>query len=690
MIAAVAVPAVVWWTMRPRIILLDPGWEPLVVVIAGDGVEGWRDGRAGQSRFSDPFGVAVGGDGTVFLADAGEAARIRRVSPEGFVFTLAGDTTGFADGHGPAARFNTPSGLAIDAHGMLYVADTGNNAIRRVTPEGQVTTLAGGGGAGYRDGPGHQARFNGPIGVAVDPTGRVIVADTYNDRIRAIAPDGTVSTLAGSGSPGAIDAAATEARFDTPCGVAVDAAGHIHVADTGNGLVRVIEATGAVTTRPPPPEGLVRPVGIAVTPAGDAYVTDERGRIVEITAAGAGRILAGSSSGFQDGTGQAARFRRPMGLALAAPGRLIVADTGNRLLRLVAARSRMELRAPPPPNINPQFDAEAFARYPLLWPVAPMDGPHEVAGTIGEARGSEGSERFHAGIDVRKEEGTPVHAVRGGIVASPVATGEFGTLNEWVRIGPIAYVHVRAGRARRQRNDVAFDSDRFVPTYGEDDTLLRMRVKRGARFRTGEVIATVNGFNHVHLNVGWPGEEYNPLRFRLVHFEDRVPPAIARGGVRLYDESGAPLTARVRGRVLVSGRVQVVVDAWDQADGNRPGRRLGLYALGYDVLGRDGSPAPGFERERDTIRFDRLASDPHAARLVYAPGSGIPFYGRRVTRFLYAVTNTFRDGVARPGFWDTALLPPGDYILRVRAADVRGNVAVANRDLPVTVVAAPF
>jgi hypothetical protein len=194
-----------------------------------------------------------------------------------------------------------------------------------------------------------------------------------------------------------------------------------------------------------------------------------------------------------------------------------------------------------------------------------------------------------------------------------------------------------------------------------------VRAKRGAEFRTGDVIGTVNPFNHVHLNVGWPGEEINPLTFRLPQFEDHVRPTIARGGVLLYDEQFHPLTRRERGRAIVSGRVQVVVDAWDQADGSRPNRRLGLYELGYQVLNRDGSPAAGFEQPRITIRYDRLNADSDAPRLVYAAGSGIPFYGQRRTRFLYVVTNTYQGGLASPGTWDTTTLPPGDYTLRVRA-----------------------
>jgi hypothetical protein len=110
---------------------------------------------------------------------------------------------------------------------------------------------------------------------------------------------------------------------------------------------------------------------------------------------------------------------------------------------MVAARSRLPLLIPPSPLFHPKFDRDAFARTPLLWPITPMDGPYEVAGTMGEARGIEGAERFHAGIDVRVEAGTLVRAVRDGTVTSPIATGDFGSLNEWLRIGSISYVHIQ-------------------------------------------------------------------------------------------------------------------------------------------------------------------------------------------------------------------------------------------------------
>jgi len=672
LLAVVAIGGgVAWWRLSAAdgVSRLDRDWAAVVTVLAGDGVAEWRDGDAYRARFTDPFGVATAADGTIYVADGVGSHRIRAISADGRVTTVAGGRRGFADGVGAEARFDTPSALAIAGDGTIYVADTGNNAIRRIARDGTVTTLAGGGVAGFRDGAAAEAQFNGPIGVAVSSAGRVFVADTYNDRIRVIEPDGNVRTIA------------ADAVFNTPSGVAVDPSGRVYVTDTRNRLIQQIDPSG-VSAVPFGFAALSRPVGIAAAPDGDIYVTDERGGVIVIHPDGSSRTLAGSIPGFHDGPGLDARFRRPTGIAIAGAGRVVVADAGNALVRMVAAPSRLEFRTPPAPNIEPQFDIETFRAEPLVWPVAPIEGPHEIAGTVGEARG-DGGERMHLGIDVRADQGTVVYAVRDGTAASPSALEAFNTLSETITLGPLTYIHVRAGRAR---GSAIFDLSRFVPTYDERGKLRDLRVRRGARFSAGEVVGTVNAFNHVHLNVGWSGEEYNALDLRLVQFEDSVPPMIAPRGIQLLDEQQLPIKDRVRGRVVVRGAVQIVVDAWDQANESRPGRRLGLYDLGYQVLRPDDTPAPGFETVRHTMRFDRFTIDPEAARLVYASGSGIPFYGNRRTRFLYTVTNTLKNGVAARGVWDATQLPPGDYVVRIWAADVNGNVATSNRDLPVTVV----
>jgi streptogramin lyase len=630
------------WKARSRQMALPPDWIAITSVLAGDGHDGTRDGPAASARFSDPFGVAAAPDGSVYVADAGDAQSVRRISTDGTVSTIA-------------RGFDTPSGLAIDRHGVIYVADTGSNSVKRIGTDGAVSTLSN--------------QFNGPLGVAIHPDGRVIVADTYNDRIRAIDPDGTVRDV-------------THELFDTPCGVAVDEAGNIYIAETGAGVVRVISPIDGISTLEPMPyDGLFRPVGIAAATDGAVYVTDERGRIVEIRRGVGVRTLVGRDVGFAEGAGAEARLRSPAGIAIAGIGRLVVTEPRNAIVRLVAAASRVGLRPPAAPDVAPGFDADRFARQPLLWPIAPLVEPFEITGTLGEPRGSDG-ERFHAGIDVRAGEGTEVRAIRNEAVRDAVSTGGFGSLNESVRIGSVTYVHLRVGR---WAGDGLVDRDRFVPTYDDGGRLAGIRVKRGARFHAGETIGSVNAFNHVHLNVGWPGEEHNPLRFRLVNFEDTVPPVIARRGVRLLRENGEPIAPPKRGRLIVDGRVRIVVDAWDQVDGNRSRRRLGLYRLGYQVLHADGSPAPGFEEPKETMVFDRLGPDPDAPHVVYEGGSGIPFYGSRRTRFLYVVTNTLRGGVAARGHWDASALPPGDYTLRVLAADISGNEALANRDLPITI-----
>jgi DNA-binding beta-propeller fold protein YncE len=658
--------AYVWQRLQPpRIPPLELNWRATVAVLAGDGVPGTIDGEALRARFSEPFGIAAAPDGTIFVADAGHAHRIRRISPDGHVETVA-------------SGFSTPSGLALAPDGTLYIADTGNHVIRRITPEGLIATVAGDGTPGHADGPAHQARFNGPIGIAMARDGRILVADTYNDRIRAIDVDGIVSTLAGSGRPGKDDGLAKEASFDTPSGLAIDASGTLYVADTGNDMLRVVDQTGRVTT---PAwaygNGFFRPTGIAVGPDRELYVADEGGRIVAIRSQGEIRTLASGGVGFQDGAGSIARFRRPSGIALLGPGRLVVTDTANALVRVVAASSQLPLQPPTSPVIRPRFDAEAFRLMPLLWPVTPFSGPHEVAGSFGEVRGDR-QERFHRGIDVRVEQGTRVYAVRDGIVSSPISNDGVGALDEWLRIGDLAYIHIRAGRTR----DGLFDSSRFVANY-DGRKLVRLRVKRGAQFAAGDLIGTVNRFNHVHMNVGWSGDEHNPLLFRLVRFEDTVAPTIPRDGIRVYDESWRMHTARVHNRLLLAGRVRVVIDAWDQADDNTPSRRLAPYELGYQVLEANGSPVSGFDKRRASLRFDRVGANPDAPHMVYGAGSGIPFYSGGRTRYFYIVTNRLEGGEPSEGFLDTGRMNPGNYIVRAWAADVSGNVT--ERDLPVTI-----
>jgi len=273
-----------------------------------------------------------------------------------------------------------------------------------------------------------------------------------------------------------------------------------------------------------------------------------------------------------------------------------------------------------------------------------------------------------------------VLAVRDGVVTDPVAASDFGTIVEWVRIGPLTYIHLRVGRRRDNR---PFDDGRFVASYDDRGTLVGMRVRRGATFAAGDALGTVNAFNHVHLSVGWPAEERNPLRLRMPHYLDTIPPRVV--SVRLVDEQWTPITERRRGRLVVSGRIRVIVNAWDQVNGNSRRRRLGLYRVGYELLGPDGSPVSGVGA-RDALTFDRLPSANGASAEVFAPGSGVSVYSGAPTRYLYVVTNTLRDGAVREGFLDVSELPPGDYSVRAVATDFSGNETT--RDVPITIAPA--
>ncbi len=663
------------------------GWTVHRAIVAGDGSTGLQDGAA--ARFADPFGLALDRAGTLYVSDGGDNNRIRKIAADGSVSTLAGGAEGFADGSGAAASFNTPSGLALDAAGNLYVADTGNNAIRKVSPQGVVSTLAGGGAAGLRDGVGAQAQFNGPVGVALDRAGNVLVADTYNDRIRRIAPDGTVTTLAG-GAPGLLDGPQAQALFDTPTGIAVDPWGGIVVADSGNGAVRRLGPDGSVSTLAAPPAqagqvSLGRPVSLAVTADGFLYVGDmARGRIWQLAPGGALRGLSGVGIDIAIGDARIERLARPTGMALAPDGGLYVADSvGRRVMRL----SPRALPAAPARALAVASDPLAVPRASSFpWPLAPQNGWHEVVGIVGECRGSydgESRDHFHNGLDVQGDMGSPVLAVAAEKVGSPVSTWGFGEVGEGMSVDHMTYLHMRVGRDVRDR---PLDPERFAVLPDEKGKPARVRVKRGTRFAVGDKLGTVNRMFHVHLVHKVPGGESNPIALPLPGLVDRVAPHI--DGVWLSDAAGQRLAAKRGKRVLVpaaGGPLALVVEAWDQVDGNARRRKLGLYKLGFQVLRADGTPLPGFEAPRVNIEFNRLPPDPESVKVAYAEKSGITVYGNASTRFLYVATNIVRDGRAEQGSWDPAGLAPGDYLIRVLASDYAGNTATVGRDLPITV-----
>jgi sugar lactone lactonase YvrE len=320
--------------------------------VAGQaGSSGSADGSGNAARFNDPSDVATDSSGNVYVADTNNHT-IRKITPAGVVSTLAGlaGTSGSADGAGSAARFNLPAGLTVDASGNVYVADTYNHTVRKVTATGMVSTVAGlAGTSGSADGTGGNARFNYPSGVCVDSAGNLYVADTNNFTIRKITPAGVVSTVAGLAGVGGIsDGTGSAARFSSPEGVTVDGSGNLYVTDTDNHTIRKITPAGAVTTL----AGLAGtsgggdgsgsvaqfqyPSDLTVDSTGILYVADtDNHTIRKITPVGLVGTVAGlaGSSGSTDGVGSAARLFYPTGVAIDGSGNVYVADTNNHTIR---------------------------------------------------------------------------------------------------------------------------------------------------------------------------------------------------------------------------------------------------------------------------------------------------------------------------------------------------------------------
>ncbi len=680
----------------PKAAKTVPFWPARVTTLAGDGIPGAADGPAASSRFDDPFGVALDAKGRVYVADAGDTNRIRSIAADGTVATFAGSKEGFQDGVGTAAAFHTPSALAFDHEGSLFVADTGNHAIRKITKDGTVTTLAGNGTPGDADGIGRAAQFHGPVGIAVDDLGVVYVADTYNDRIRRIGRDGVVTTIAGGAKPGYADGVGAAASFDTPSALAVTTNGTLYVADTGNNAIRRVASDGTVSTIAAPAEGerrapLRRPVGLALTRDGYLYIAaSSGGRILQLTPQGEVRPLPdadvpAASDGFgPDGTVQ---LYGPRGIAVERDGSLVVADAqAHRLHRLSSPRQGEAAPARPQP-------VAVARKEPMPWPVGPQDMVHEVVGVMGEVRGSysgESRDHFHAGLDVRADVGSKVLAVFPSKISDPYANWGFDSLSEGVSLGPLSYIHMRVGRDTRGK---PLDP-RFIVLTGERGKAERVRIPRGTHFAVGDPLGTINAMAHVHLDYYQGGAVVNPLSLPFVGFTDTVAPRI--NSIALFDSTGKRLrpptgtrkrqVADKRLRVpRALGEVNIVVDAYDQVDGNLARRRLGLYKLGYQLLRADGTPVAGYERPLITQVYDRLPRNPDAVKAVYAPNSGITVYGSQATRFAYALHSRLQDGEVQTGSWQLSGVAPGEYILRIYAADYAGQVALEGRDLSLVI-----
>jgi hypothetical protein len=274
-------------------------FDGTVSTVAGSGKQGNQDGPSGTATFNFPFGIVVDKNDNIYVSEIG-FDNIRKIAPDGTVSTFAGSPTGrigSSDGADTSATFNDPLGLATDADGNIYVADAANNKIRKITPAGVVTTIAGNGTAGAGNGTALSATFNTPLSVAIDAANNLYVTEQKNYDVRKIAVDGTVTTVAGTGQPGSADGAGTSAGFNYPVGIVADLSGNLYVTDKGYGTIRIITPSGFVAT------------------------------------------LAGNGNQSSvDGIGYQASFNNPLGLAMDSGGNLYVMDNSSNKVRKVTVQ----------------------------------------------------------------------------------------------------------------------------------------------------------------------------------------------------------------------------------------------------------------------------------------------------------------------------------------------------------------
>jgi sugar lactone lactonase YvrE len=329
-------------------------------LVAGSGANGYGGdgGRATSAQLNTPTGVAVDTAGNLFIADEGNNC-VRKVTPGGVISTVAGNGTQGYSGDGGAAtsaQLNTPTGVAVDTAGNLFIADEGNNCVRKVTPGGVISTVAGNGTQGYSgDGdPATSAQLSLPEGVAVDTAGNLFIADEGNNCVRKVTPGGVISTVAGNGVWGysGDGGAATSAQLSSPTGVAVDKAGNLFIADEGNNCVRKATPGGVISTvagngtwgyggdgGAATSAQLYYPQGAAVDTAGNLFIADTWNyRVRKVTPGGVISTVAGNGTQSYSGDGGAAtssQLYNPSGVAVDAAGNLFIADQGNNCVRAV-------------------------------------------------------------------------------------------------------------------------------------------------------------------------------------------------------------------------------------------------------------------------------------------------------------------------------------------------------------------
>ncbi len=325
--------------------------EGTVVSLAGKGEAGFSDGEGSNAKFNVPIRLACDKEGNIIVADIFNNC-IRKISPKGSVSTIAGTKEGgYIDGELSKAKFGAPHGVGVDSKGNIFVADLGSSTIRKISTDKTVTTFAGSGKPGFKDGKGKEAEFSFPHAIAIDSKDNLFIADISNHRIRKITPDGTVSTYAGSGEKGFSEGDVKTAKFNMPIDVTVDKEGNLYVADIGNQRIRKITTKGEVTTLAGNGEkgysdgkgekaSFNGPHGLAVDSKGNIIVAELYNFVVRsITPDGTVSTICGNrKQGDTAGTCEEAQFNQPGGATIDKDGNIIIADLYNHKVKKIIVK----------------------------------------------------------------------------------------------------------------------------------------------------------------------------------------------------------------------------------------------------------------------------------------------------------------------------------------------------------------
>jgi hypothetical protein len=415
----------------------------------------------------------------------------------------------------------------------------------------------------------------------------------------------------------------------------------------------------------------VQPTAVSINNSGAIYVADGNAiRVIENNIFPIVKTISNEQRGFADGNLKDSRFNRPSGLAFDEKGNLFVADSENQSVRVFTGEEIGKTLSPEEIE-NSRVKAEDFRQFAEpRWSYNPPENKREIAGTLGEIRGEmtsgDAQVWFHNGLDIVGGYGETARFVRTEKVLRPIATENFATLRELVRLPTLGYIHIRLGR---DKDNNSFGDKRFLFSKDDSGKLNGVRIPRGAKFQAGEPIGTLNPMNHVHLIAGRSGSEMNSLdALILPGISDKIAPVIEK--VSLFDESWQEIeTSKTNSRINLNAKTRIVVKAYDRMDGNAERRRLGVFSIGYQIFKEDKTPVT---EQQWTIRFDRLP-EPEAVKLVYAVGSKSGATGETI--FNYIATNQVHGSIAHEDFFDAARLEKGNYILRVFAADYFGNTA---------------